>query len=65
MTFSTHKQKASKKSSFWGYNVYNLYAVYVSLRRYDFIVKVIDNGRREVKNSLVLEITDATCPRKT
>jgi len=27
--------------------------MYVSLRRYDFVVKVIKNGRREVKNSLV------------
>jgi len=30
-----------------------MYDVYVSLGRYDFIVKVIKNGRREVKNSLV------------
>jgi len=27
----------------------------VSLRRYDFVVKVIKNGRRHVKNSLVLK----------
>ena len=27
--------------------------MYVSLRRYDFFVKVIENGRREVKNSVV------------
>jgi len=24
--------------------------MYVSLRRYDFVVKVIKNGRREIKN---------------
>jgi len=29
--------------------------MYVSLRRYDFVVKVIQNGRREVKNSLFQE----------
>jgi len=30
-----------------------MYAIYVSLRRNDFVVKGIKNGRREVKNSLV------------
>jgi len=33
-----------------------------SLRRYDFVAKVIENGRREVKDSLVKK-TDLTCPR--
>jgi len=27
--------------------------MYVSLHRYDFVVKVINNGRRAVKNRLV------------
>jgi len=29
------------------------YAMYISLRRYDFVAKMIKNGRWEVKNILV------------
>jgi len=51
--FYAQTQIPSKKQ-FFGVAIYkNLYAVYVSLRRYDFVVKVIKNGHREVKNSLV------------
>ena len=37
--------------------------MYISLSRYNFVAKVINN--MEVKNSFGLEITDVTCPRKT
>jgi len=47
----------------------------VALRRYDFVVNVIKNGRRKVKYSLVRKyrishvpvkrIPDFTCPRET
>ena len=40
-----------KKAVLWGYSVWNVYAMYVSLRRYDFVVKVIIYGHREVINS--------------
>jgi len=53
MTFSTHKQKIpSKKSPFWWYPAKNLHDMYVSLHRYNFVAKVINNGHMEVKNSL-------------
>jgi len=62
MTLSTHKQKfLSKKSRFWGYSAYNLYDMYVSLCRYDFVVKV-DVGKSKLVWS---RKTDVTCPRKT
>jgi len=54
MTFSTRKQKfPSVKAVVLGNSVKNLYPTYISLRRYHFVVKVIQNGRREVKSSLV------------
>jgi len=45
--------KIPSKKQFFGECVYNLYALPVSLRRYDFVVKVIRIGRREEKNHLV------------
>jgi len=38
--------------------------MYVSLRRYNYVAKVINNGRME-KKYFGPEITDVTCPRKT
>ena len=34
------------------------------MRRYNFVVEVSKNGRRDVKNSLVRKKTDITCPKK-
>jgi len=45
MRFSKHIQKI--------YSAYNLYDMYISLRRYDFVADVINNGHMEIKNSLV------------
>jgi len=51
---STHKEKISLKSPlFCGALRKNFYDMYVSLCRYNFVVKVIDNGHMKVKNSLV------------
>jgi len=36
--------------------------MYVSLRRYNFIAKVINNGRMEVKNSLVRKLRMSRVP---
>ena len=36
--------------------------MYVSLRRYSFVAKVINNGHLEVKNKFGLEIADVMCP---
>jgi len=44
--------RTNKKSIFWGHSVQNVCAIYVSLRRYDFVLKVIENGRRDVKNNV-------------
>ena len=50
MAFSTQKEIfPSKKTLLWGYSVYNLHAMCVSPRRYDFVVKVIKNGREKSK----------------
>jgi len=55
VTFSTHKQNFPLKLPFWGVQYIKVvcYCMYVSLRRYDVVVKAIKNGRREVKSSLV------------
>jgi len=44
--------------------MYNLYAMCVSLRGYDFVVEVVKLDARKSK-IVVPEITDVTCPRKT
>jgi len=57
MTFSTHEQKCSSEKSLllfhcWGYTAEYMCDMYVLLRRCDFVVKVIKNGCRELKNFL-------------
>jgi len=54
MAFSRHKQKfPSETAVICGYSAQGLYAIHISLGRCNVVVKVIENGRREVKNSLV------------
>jgi len=53
MPFSTHKRNSPLKNPLWVVQTKKLYVMYVSLRRYDFVAKVINYGRGEVKNSLV------------
>jgi len=50
ITFSTHKQKFTQKIPLLGVQCIKCVCyIYVSLRRYDFVVKLIKYGRREVK----------------
>jgi len=43
----------TNKNPPFGDTVHKICVIYVSLRRYSYVAKVINNGRMEVKNSLV------------
>ena len=53
MTFSTHKQNSPEKKTFCGMQRihFGYYVHFAS--QIDFVVKLVKNGRREVKNTLV------------